>query len=506
LRSSRPAGSRIAKPRDFQRQRHQSVRDEFAEEPATGHLKLPIAKAAEPPPCSRPLSVPLVLSGAMKPLFPALLALALGYLLPAGRAADAIPINYDEAKVGTDPLPDPLTFANGRAVKSTRAWRERRQELLELFQTYVYGRSPGRPRDQSFAVTATEAQALGGLATRREVDIRLSGKVGDPVIHLLLYVPNGATSSVPVMLGLNFEGNQCVHPEPGITLPTAWMRDHREAGIVSNRATEQSRGCQTSRWNIEKILRRGYAFATVYYGDLEPDHPEGWKSGVRSAFPVAGGRPVAKAREPITALADDAWGAIGAWAWGLSRVVDYFETDPAVDARKVVLMGHSRLGKTALWAGATDERFAIIISNNSGEGGAALARRDFGENVRRINTSFPHWFNGNFKRYSTNVAALPVDQHELIALIAPRPVYVASAEQDKWADPRGEFLAAKAASPVYRLFGTDGLTATEWPAVHQPVHSTIGYHLRAGAHDVLDYDWDQWLAFADRHLPTVKRR
>lgn len=454
----------------------------------------------------RPLSVPQFSIGAMKPLFPALFALALGCLLPSAHAAEAIPINYDEAKVGNDPLPDPLTFANGRPVKSPRAWRERRQELLELFQTHVYGRSPGRPRDLAFAVTSTDPNALGGLATRKEVDLRLTGKANGPVIHLLLYLPNGATSGVPVMLGLNFEGNPCVNPDPGITLPTAWMRDHKEAGIVNNRATEASRGCQASRWNVEKILRRGYAFATVYYGDLEPDHPDGWKSGVRSVFPATGGRTVAKSREPITALPDDAWGAIGAWAWGLSRVVDYLETDHAVDARKVVLMGHSRLGKTALWAGAQDERFAIVISNNSGEGGAALARRDFGENVRRINTSFPHWFNGHFKRYSTNVAALPVDQHELIALTAPRPIYVASAEQDKWADPRGEFLSAQAASPVYRLFGTDGLAATEWPAVHQPVHSTIGYHLRAGAHDVLDYDWDQWLAFADKHLPAMKRR
>lgn len=442
----------------------------------------------------------------MKPRLLFALAALFAILVSPLRAADAIPINYDEAKVGNDPLPDPLTFENGRAVTTGKAWKERRRELLRLFETQVYGRSPGRPRGMTFVTTGTDANALGGIATRKEVDIRLAGTATGPVIHVLLYLPNGATTPAPVFLGLNFEGNQCVDRDPGITLPTGWMRDHKEAGIVNNRATEASRGCQATRWNVEKIVRRGYAFATVYYGDLEADHAEGWRTGVRSVFPVNQGRRTAAAREPITTLAADDWGAIGAWAWGLSRVVDYFETDRGLDAKRVVLTGHSRLGKTSLWAGALDDRFAIVISNNSGEGGAALARRDFGETVLHINTSFPHWFNGNFKRYSTNVAALPVDQHELIALVAPRPVYVASAVEDKWADPRGEFLSARAASPVYRLLGTDGLAASEWPGLHQPVHSTIGYHLRAGVHDVTDYDWDQWLDFADRHLRRNQSR
>jgi hypothetical protein len=310
---------------------------------------------------------------------------------------------------------------------------------------------------------------------------------------------------LPVVLGYNFEGNQCVDADPGIALPTAWMRDHPEVGIVGNRAGEASRGCQASRWNVPRILRRGYAFATAYYGDLEPDHPQGWKDGVRSVFPVRAGGPTRAARERITALPPDAWGAIGAWAWGVSRIADHLERELSVDARRIVLMGHSRLGKTALWAGAQDGRFAVVISNNSGEGGAALAKRDFGENVLRINTSFPHWFNGNFKRYGRDLAALPVDQHELIALIAPRPVYVASAVEDRWADPRGEFLGLLGAAPVYRLLGAGDLGVSEWPPVHRPVHTVLGYHLRAGAHDVLDYDWEQYLDFADRHLAGRRR-
>jgi len=402
--------------------------------------------------------------------------------------------NYDEAKIEPFTLPDPLVTTDGKRVGGARQWRGRRAEILRLFETHVYGRGPrGTPRI-SFTETSRDPKALGGGATRREITVFLTGKKDGPRMSLLLYVPNNRTQPAPVFIGMNFSGNHSVSGDPGITLSKSWMRDSKENGVVNNRATEASRGAESRRWPLEMIVKRGYAVATIYYGDLFPDHLNGLKDSIIPYF----------YRKGQTQPGADEWNAIGAWAWGLSRAMDFIESDKELDAKRVALWGHSRLGKAALWAGAQDERFAMVISNESGEGGAALARRNFGETVERINTAFPHWFCANFKKYGAQVSALPVDQHMLIALAAPRPVYVASAAEDLWADPRGEFLSAKAAEPVYRLLGTDGLGVAEAPGVHQPVLTTIGYHIRAGKHDVTDYDWEQFLNFADRHLRNLR--
>lgn len=408
-------------------------------------------------------------------------SLAAVVLALAGEPPDT---NYDEAKVPPYELPAPLVCFDGRPVTEAQVWREvRRPEILRAFATNVYGRTPEVPVSLRFEVTDNEPRALEGLATRRQVRIHLFTETNAPWIDLLLYLPNRAPKPMPVFLGLSY-GNQGIHPDPGIR---------------PSRDTTPGRGAHASRWPLTMILERGYGVATFAGADVEQDRhgsgslqrPDGWKTGVRGYWLAQTGR---------AELADDEWGSLGAWAWGLSRALDYLETDADVDARRVAVFGHSRTGKTALWAAAQDERFALAISNNSGQGGASLARRRYGESVAASYELSGIWYCRNYRQFGRNESALPVDQHLLIALIAPRPVYVASAEQDRWADPRGEFLAAWHAGPVYRLLGRPGLEVAETPAVNQPVGQTIGYHVRTGDHDITAYDWQQYLDFADRHL------
>ena len=415
--------------------------------------------------------------------------LFVNYIMTAVATAQFKP-NYDETKIPSYTLPDAFVSLSGDRVTTAEQWLEsRRAEILQLFRQHVYGRSPAPSPQMRFVTVSTDDQALEGLAVRKQVDVLFTGRADGPQMRILIYLPKTAAGSVPVFVGLNFNGNHSVRSEPGITLSTSWMRPGE--GVENHRATEQSRGSTASRWAVETILQRGYALATIYYGDIDPDYHDGFKNGVHPAF----------YKEAQTEPAADEWGSIAAWAWGLSRAVDYFETDVAIDHQRVAVLGHSRLGKTSLWAGAQDSRFALVISNNSGCGGAALSRRKYGETVARINTSFPHWFCGNFKKFNDRENELPVDQHLLLSLIAPRPVYVASAQGDQWADPRGEFLSAWHANSVYRLMGTQGIAALQMPPVDQPLKTgAIGYHLRSGEHDVTDYDWQQYLDFADLHL------
>ena len=396
---------------------------------------------------------------------------------------------YYEEKVPDYTLPELLVMADGTKVTDADMWRMRRRpEILELFRKYVYGRAPvGRPKEMTFNVFDLDHKALNGLATRKQVTVSFTGKEDGPSMDILIYLPSPPRRTkkpVPTFVILNFGGNHTIHPDPAVKLSTRWMRDGHEA-------TEQSRGKDYSSYPVEKILARGYGLATIYYGDLDPDYHDGFKNGVHPAFDklVDGKR------------APDAWGSICAWAWGLSRAMDYFESDQDIDQKRVAVLGHSRLGKTALWAGARDERFALVISNNSGCGGAALSRRRFGETVKRINTSFPHWFCDNFKSYNDKEDQLPVDQHMLIALMVPRPVYVASADEDLWADPRGEFLSCKHAEPVYKLLGLKGLDTEKMPPLNSPVQKgRIGYHIRTGGHGLTEYDWQQYMNFADKYF------
>ncbi|MBT4665838.1 MAG: acetylxylan esterase [Opitutae bacterium] len=396
--------------------------------------------------------------------------------------------NYEEAKVPKYNLPDLLVCLDGSKVKDADDWvKKRRPEVLQMFEDEVYGRSPGKPKVMRFEIVDKEADALEGKAVRKQIVIHLGKGEKALAVNLLLYLPKKAKGPVPGFLTVNFMGNHTTHADPAIRIPTSWVRNGN--GTKNNKATVAGRGERASRWAIDTIISRGYAFGTIYYGDIDPDFHDGYENGIHPLFPPK--HP--KKRKPTD------WASIAGWAWGLSRGLDYLETEADVDAKRIAVMGHSRLGKTSLWAGASDERFALVISNNSGCGGAALSRRRFGETVKRINTSFPHWFCDNYKKYNDKEDECPVDQHMLIALSAPRPIYVASAEGDRWADPNGEFLSALGAEPVYQLFGHNFGPAKQ-PPVNQPVHGRIGYHVRTGKHDVTDYDWKQYLDFADKHL------
>jgi len=416
--------------------------------------------------------------------------------LGAWAAPVSVPINEVESAVPPYTLPEALTLENGRRITSSGQWPRRRSELVRLFEEHVYGRVPdGLPRGAGWVVE-TRTNALGGKAIRQRIQVPLTRGPRPVVMDLLVYRPVSASKPVPVFLGLNFDGNHTVTSEPDVPLARGWVANRPRSGVTNHVASESSRGSDAAAWPIARILERGYGLATAYYGDAEADFDGGWRLGLRGA--------VAKSASG-TPFGPGDWGAISAWSWALSRALDQLSLDPALDGRRVAVLGHSRLGKTALWAGARDPRFALVIANESGEGGAALARRFFGETTLRINTSFPHWFNGRFKDYNHRIADLPVDQHELVALVAPRPVYIASAEEDRWADPRGEYLSGWHASEVYRLLGKDGLPGPESPMVNVSVGDAVGYHVRPGAHALTEIDWEFYLRFADRHLRTSTR-
>lgn len=368
-------------------------------------------------------------------------------------------VNYDEAAVPSYVLPALLKTLKGRLVNNSSAWeKQRRPEIIGLFEENVYGRTPKKFDSVRYRVTNDVPRAMEGRAHLKEVAITLWNKGKSVTVPVVLFTPNNRKKPVPVFLLINNR---------------------------PKRNTDPTRAVKSTFWPAEMVIDSGYAIAAFNINDAAPDKKDTYQHGVLDQlFPEMLQKP-------------DGMKAIGTWAWTASRVLDYFETNPDINAKKVAVVGHSRGGKTALWAGAQDTRFAMVVSSCSGSSGASLARRKYGETVSLINKQFGYWFNDNYKNYSNDVNALPVDQHMLIGLIAPRPVYTTNAVEDRWADPVGSYLSVVNALPAYRLYNPQLTLPVTFPATNKPImQSVIGYHFREGKHDLNLYDWAEVLRFA----------
>ena len=388
--------------------------------------------------------------------------------------------------------PDPLVCLDGSRVTSKEQWEQKRKpELKRLFQHYMYGYFP-EPQKITATVERKDEKYFDGKATLKEVTIRF-GPEETPPIHLLLVTPNGRKPA-PAFVGLNFNGNHTLLNDPKVALPTAWMREAKK-GVVDNRATDEGRGTDALVWNIEYVIGRGYGVATFYSGDIDPDKDDP-TDGVQPHFARAG----------LTKDNDLAWATLAVWAYGIQRVVDYLHQEDSIDKDRIAVVGHSRNGKTALLAGAFDERIDLVIPLQAGCGGTAPSRGTVGESVKQINDRFPHWFNGTFKRFNDAPDLLPFDQHCLVALCAPRPVLLPNAVEDQWANPAGQFGVLKAAEPVYKLLGAEGCSAAKMPETGQLVDSTLGYWIRPGKHSMTKDDWEVFLKFADKHFRAGQAR
>jgi pimeloyl-ACP methyl ester carboxylesterase len=429
----------------------------------------------------------------MSPRSPHAAVLAAAMTIAAVASGEEFALPDPAALAASAALPDALVSFSGERITTREAWLEKRApELRRLVQNYEYGYLPP-PAKVEAKVEREDRAALGGKATLREITLSLARPEGAKM-HLLIVVPNQRTKPAPVFLGLNVNGNLALLPDPLIAVPPGWKSNKKLT-------VEESRGSEVDTWSIEQSIDRGYAVASFWNGDVVPDDKEAAEAVLRQMR-----APGADERGP----ADTA--TIAMWAWCFHRAVDYLVTDSALDAKRIAVVGHSRNGKTALLAAAFDERVALAIPSQAGCGGTAPCRvapelsnegptgRSVVETVRRINTSFPHWFCGNFKAFNEGREKLPFDQHALIALCAPRPVLVSNATEDLWANPSGQFEMLRAADPVYRLVAGDGLGAQQMPEVGKLLPSRLGYFIRPGKHSMTREDWAAWLDYADRWL------
>jgi hypothetical protein len=418
------------------------------------------------------------------PLEPVSLALVVAFALLGVAAVGAeFP---DVSKLPSRPdLPDPLVMLNGDRVTTKEQWVEkRRPELKDLFQYYMYGFMPPAPDKVESKIEREDAKAFDGKATLKEVTISF-GPPDTQKIHLLLVVPNNRKGPAPVFLGMNFNGNHTLINDPAVRLPTVWMP--AGPGVKDNRATDAGRGTQIDVWALEQSIDRGYAVASFYCGDVDPDRPD-VRQGVQPHLRKKGEEP-----------GPHDWGTIAAWAWGLQRAVDYLRTDKNVDKDHIAVVGHSRLGKAAIVAGAFDERIALVIPLQAGCGGTSPSRGKVGETVKVINQHFPHWFDATFKEFNDHPDRLPFDQNCLAALVAPRPLLYCCAVEDTWANPVGQFEMLQSADAVYRLLKAGGLEAKEMPEVGHLSDGQLGYYIRPGKHSMTKGDWKVFLDYADKH-------
>jgi hypothetical protein len=374
-------------------------------------------------------------------------------------------------------LPEILISASGKKIASVKQWEKvRRPEIQSMIEFEMYGKVPGDLKIAEVKVLDQDNQALNGRAIRKQVRLTFRGNQKELSVEMLMYLPKGV-KSYPTFLGYNFGGNHTVYNDTAIHVAKEWN------------GAAKPRGVETANWEVERLITAGCGVATMYYWDIAPDR-EDFSIGI---YPLL-------YKHEQTKPATDEWGSLAAWAWGLSRALDYLKTDKQVDGNKVIVLGHSRLGKASLWAGALDQRFAAVISNNSGCGGASIYRKKEGETLLKMNNRFPRWTATNFKKYTDHEELLPFDQHMVLAMVAPRPLYVASASEDAWADPKNEYKSAFYATEVYKLYGLKGIGSPLFPALNTPVGETVSYHIRNGKHDILAYDWDQYIAFAKKFV------
>ena len=406
--------------------------------------------------------------------------------------AQAKPFPDPSSLPAQNSFPDPVLTFDGKRVASKSEWeRERRPELKALFEHYMYGAIPPKPDRIEFKVDAVHPDFLASKATLKIVTISF-GSPDAPRIDLLLIVPNERRKPAPVFVGMNFCGNHALVDDPRVPLAHGWLY-HSCKGCLEGRATESARGSQAGDWAVDQIIERGYALASFCTSDIDSDRAD-----------VSDGVYAWLAKHDPAKNPPANRGSIAAWAWGFHRAVDYLATDSDLDPKRIAVVGHSRNGKTALLAAAFDERIALSIPHQAGCGGSAPSRGKIGESVQRINTSFPHWFNGEFKKFNEHPERLPFDQHCLVALCAPRPVLLSNALDDQWANPSGQFEVLQAADPVYRFLNAGGLEATQAPEPGRLIDSTLGYYIRPGKHSMTKGDWKVFLDFADKHFGKAK--